>query len=406
MAERRGLSPAVKTFLWMGAFSVVTLLLGGLREFVIARDLRASGAADLFFRGLAIVGACRNFGTALFRARWVPIGPGVSAATLLRRELIPMVFVGVAALGGLVVFVGDDLSDPTVAVFAIAVVLSIFGAAVRALAERAGLEREGYVLEWALPLGTIAGALLIGRGAFGPTVGITCGLAVGVAVLAPTLFLGSKRTASQSTGKDAPGLTRWLLVDTLAYVNLGLLDAGLSPHIFDEGGFALLTYGYLFVNAALAVPTAAATVVALRISAGGDASAHRKLRKWALLSGLVVAVGVAGTWALLGWHPIASTIDQAAGWKLTEGVRPVVLLAIPFASLRLANTVGRQFQVANDPRRLLPWDFAGLAGRTVLLVVGAQTIGILASPIAVALAELVQLGAWIRVPGGKPRAPD
>ena len=41
-----------QTLLWMAGLSLVTLCLGVLREFWIARELRASGEADLFFRGL------------------------------------------------------------------------------------------------------------------------------------------------------------------------------------------------------------------------------------------------------------------------------------------------------------------------------------------------------------------
>ncbi|MEM6989220.1 MAG: hypothetical protein AAF721_01945 [Myxococcota bacterium] len=406
MAERRAarsrfrLTPGARTFLWMGAFSVVTLALGVLREFVIARDLQASGAADLFFRGLVVVGACRNFGTALFRARWVPVGPGIAATELLRREWKTCVAVGVIAISALYAFAGSDWREPTILVFAVAVVLAILGAAVRALGERGGFERRAFVLEWALPIGTIIGAISIGRGALGPAVGITGGLAVGLLILAPAVLLGPASTASQSKGVDAGDRTKWLLVDTLAYVNLGLLDAALSQHIFDEGGYALLNYGWLFVNAALAVPTAAATVVALRLSSEGGAEAHRKLRAWALVAGGIVGVAVAAVWWLMGWELVASRVDAAAGWAMTEKIRPVILYAVPFAALRLANTVGRQFQVVADPKRLLPWDFAGLAGRAAVLVIGVRYVGIVASPLGVAFAELVQIGAWFRAPKG------
>lgn len=396
--DRAGLSSGARTFLWMGAFSVVTLVLGALREFVIARDLQASGAADLFFRGLVVVGACRNFGTALFRARWVPVGPGVSAAELMRRELRTLGVIAVVAIAALFAFAGRDWGDPAVLVFAVGVVLAIAGAAVRALAERAGFERRAFVLEWALPIGTIIGAIAIGRGALGPAVGITGGLAVGVGLLAPSVLWGSASTASEGKGEDASGRTKWLLIDTLAYVNLGLLDAALSQHIFDEGGYALLNYGWLFVNAALAVPSAAATVVALRLSSEGGAAAHRKLRAWAAIAGLVVGGGVALVWALLAWDPIAIRVDRAAGWAMSEAIRPVILYAVPFAALRLANTVGRQYQVANDPKSLLPYDFTGLAARAAVLLIGVHYIGILASPLAVAVAELVQLAAWLRPP--------
>jgi hypothetical protein len=382
---------ARSTFLWMGALSVITLVLGVLREFVIARGLRASGSADVFFRGLVIVGACRNFGLALFRARWIPLGMGPAASALLRQELRAAGFITAAALVGLVVVLGAEPWSGALAwVFVAAVGLAVLGSAVRALAERA--ERLGFVLEWALPLGTIAGALVLGRGALGPAFGMTLGLLVGLLALVPSVFLQQAASGGSAATHD-PARTRWLLLDTLLYVNLGLLDTLLSPYIFDEGGFALLNYGYLFVNAALAVPTAAATVVALRLAAD-PARARRILRRWAPLSGLLVGATVLVVWALLSWDPIEGRIDAAAGWSITGAIRPLVLASVPFAALRLANTVGRQVRVAEDPRGLWPWNVGGLVLRTAVLVVGAAWYGILASPVALVVGELVQLGAW------------
>jgi len=384
---------ARSTFLWMGALSVLTLVLGVLREFVIARGLRASGSADVFFRGLVIVGACRNFGLALFRARWIPLGMGPSASALLRHELRAAGWITAAALVGLVVVLGlDPWGSALPWVFVVAVVLAVLGSAVRALAERAGHERLGFVLEWALPLGTIAGALTLGEGALGPALGMTLGLLVGLLALVPPVFLQRAASGGRSAIHD-PARTRWLLLDTLVYVNLGLLEAIVSPHVFDEGGFALLNYGYLFVNAALAVPTAAATVVALRLAAD-PSRAQRILRRWAPLAGLLVGAAVLVVWLLLSWGPVEGRIDAAAGWRITEAIRPLVLASVPFAALRLANTVGRQARVAEDPRGLWPWNLAGLVLRTVVLVVGAAWYGILASPVALVVGELVQLGAW------------
>lgn len=392
------------TFLWMGALSVVTLLLGVLREFVIARGLRASGSADLFFRGLVIVGACRNFGLALFRARWIPLGLGPRALDLVRHELRVTALMAAAGVVGLVVVLGPHAwGDPLAWVFAAAVVLAVLGSAVRALAERTGYERRGFVLEWALPLGTIAGALWVGRGALGPALGVTAGLLAGLLALVPVVFLQQATRDRTAVAAADPGRTRWLLLDTLLYVNLGLLDASLSPHIFDEGGFALLNYGYLFVNAALAVPTAAATVVALRLAAHPE-RARRTLRRWAPLAGLVVGGAVLLVWALLQWAPVAARVDAAAGWALADAIAPLVLASVPFAALRLANTVGRQVRVAEDPKGLVPWDAVGLLLRTVVLVVGAAWYGILASPVALVVGELLQLGAWWRFVGGRAPA--
>lgn len=384
---------ARSTFLWMGSLSVITLVLGVLREFVIARGLRASGSADDFFRGLVIVGACRNFGLALFRARWIPLGLGPAASMLLRHELRAAAWITAAALVGLVAVLGTAPWGGALPwVFVAAVVLAVLGSAVRALAERAGHERLGFVLEWALPLGTIAGALLVGRGALGPALGMTLGLLVGLVALVPPVFLQQAASGGSKAVHD-PARTRWLLLDTLLYVNLGLLDTLLSPYVFDEGGFALLNYGYLFVNAALAVPTAAATVVALRLAAD-PARAQRILRRWAPLAGLLVGAAVLVVWALLSWDPIEQRIDAAAGWSITAAIRPLVLASVPFAALRLANTVGRQARVAEDPRGLWTWNVSGLLLRTAVLVIGAAWYGIVASPVALVVGELVQLGAW------------
>lgn len=389
--RRRG---ARSTMMWMGMLSVVTLVLGVLREFVIARGLRATDSADLFFRGLVIVGACRNFGLSLFRARWIPLGLGPTAQSLVAKERrVTALIMAVALVGLFVVMGGEAWSGPVAWVFCGAVILAVLGSAVRALAERVGYERRGFVLEWALPLGTIAGALVIGRGALGPTVGITVGLAVGLLALMPAVFF--QRVASGApSGSYEPSRTRWLLLDTLFYINLGLLDAVLSPYIFDAGDFALLNYAYLFVNAALAVPTAAATVVALRLAAD-PARARTILRRWAPLAGVVVGGGVLLVWVLLGWEPVAANIDAAATWNMADSIRPIVLIAAPFAALRLANTVGRQARVAADPRGLLPWDLAGTIVRMAVLVFGSFWFGALASPMALVAGELLQLGAWV-----------
>lgn len=385
---------ARSTFVWMGALSVVTLLLGVLRELAIARGLRASGSADAFFRGLVIVGACRNFGLALFRARWIPLGMGAAAGTLLRHELRTAGLITAAALVGLVVVLGPAPWGGALPwVFVVAVVLAVLGSAVRALAERAGHERAGFVLEWALPIGTIAGALGLGHGALGPALGMTLGLAVGLVALVPSVFLQEAAAGRDGAGTHDGARTRWLLLDTLLYVNLGLLEAIVSPHVFDEGGFALLNYGYLFVNAALAVPTAAATVVALRLAAD-PARAQRILRRWAPLAGVLVGLAVLVVWLLLGWGPIEARVDAAAGWGITGAIRPLVLASVPFAALRLANTVGRQARVAEDPRGLWPWSAGALALRTAVLVVGASWYGVLASPVALVVGEIIQLGAW------------
>ena len=401
------MSKTRKALLWMAGLSLVSLCLGVLREFWIARELRASGDADLFFRGLVVVGAARGFGMALFRARWIPVPAQVPARQLLRAEASTCVVITVIALIALALIAGADaLADPTLWVFAAAVTLSTIGSAVRALAERAGQERRGFVLEWALPLGAIAGALIRPHGALGPATGILVGLIVGFVGLLPVVLshrskgTGTEGQAAQVEVVDR-GRTRVLLFDALVYTNLGLLEAGLS-HVFATGGFALLNYAYLFVNAALMVPSAAATVVGLRASAGGDPSAHAALRRWAVIGGLVCAGLVVAVGLLLGWAPIATRVDAAVGWSLASGIGVVVLWSAPFAGLRLANTIGRQFVIATEPRRVVVWDLVGLTGRALLLIFAMQWLGLLASPIGLAFAEAVQLLAWWRRPQSRP----
>ncbi|MCY1057091.1 hypothetical protein [Nannocystis sp. SCPEA4] len=384
-------------FAWMAGLSVVTLLLGATREFLIARELRASGAADLFFRGLVAVSAARVVGLSLYRSRWIPAPREVLGTELLRQERWVSLAMAGAGIAALLAIVGPRAwIDPTVWVFAVSVTLAVHGSAMRALAERAGRERRGFALEWGIPLGTIAGATLLPGGALGPALGLMVGLAVGVAGVWPAARCpGGHDTKNMPLGTR--GRTVALLLDALVYANLGLLDAALS-HLFPVGGFARLNYAYLFVNAAIMVPSAAATVVALRASAGDPARAHAGLRRWAVLGGLVGAGAVAAVGLLFAWPPAAATVDRAIGWNVSEQTGVLILWSAPFAGLRLANTIGRQAQVAADPRALVPWDLAGIAGRALILGFGAATIGLIASPIGLAFAELVQLGAWWRAP--------
>jgi len=395
------LSKTRTALLWMAGLSLVSLCLGVLREFWIARELRASGDADLFFRGLVVVGAARGFGMALFRGRWIPVPAQVPPRALLRAEARTVAAVTAVSLVALGLIAGlEARADPTLWVFAAAVALATPGSAVRALAERAGHERRGFMLEWALPLGAIAGALALPHGALGPALGILAGLIVG---LGGQLAVVLRDPSAGPARADAPaqveavdrGRTRVLLFDALVYTNLGLLEAGLS-HVFATGGFALLNYAYLFVNAALMVPSAAATVVGLRASAGGDPAAHAALRRWAVIGGLVCAGLVIAVGLLLGWAPVATRVDAAVGWPLAAGIGAVVLWSAPFAGLRLANTIGRQFVIATEPRRVVVWDIVGLVGRALLLVFAIDQLGLLASPLGLAFAEAVQLLAWWR----------
>lgn len=402
MSEARQQAPRghASAFVWMAGLSVVTLLLGATREFLIARELRASGAADLFFRGLVAVSAARMVGLSLYRSRWFPAPREVFGTALLRQERwvsLAMAAVGVAAL---LAIVGPGAwADPTVWVFALGVGLAVHGSALRALAERAGRERRGFALEWGIPLGTIAGATLLPGGALGPSLGLVAGLAVGVIGVWPAARCPGGH-ATKDMPKETLRRTTALLVDALVYANLGLLDAALS-HLFAVGGFARLNYAYLFVNAAIMVPSAAATVVALRASAGDPARAHAALRRWAVLGGVAGAGAVAAVGLLFAWAPAAAVIDRAIGWDVAAQTGVLILWSAPFAGLRLANTIGRQSQVAADPRGLLAWDLGGIAGRALILGFGAGLVGLIASPIGLAFAEVVQLGAWWRGPRRK-----
>lgn len=390
-------SRARRTFLWMAGLSLVTLVLGVLREFAIARELRASGAADLFFRGLVVIGTARSFGMALFRARWIPVDPAIPARRLMQAERGTLMIMSLVGLVVLAVLVGPAaLLGPTGWVLAGAVVLAVYGSAVRALAERAGHERRGFVLEWALPLGAIAGALLLPGTTLGPTAGIFAGLLLGLLWLLPLL---APRTGpeGQVVQPEDSRRTRVLLLDALIYGNLALLDTAFSP-LYAEGQFALLNYGYLFVNAAMMAPTAAATVVSLRLATGGDAAMHAVLRRWSVIGGLATAAIVMGVGLCLTWGPVAARVDARVGWALAVPAGTFVLWSVPYAGLRMANTIGRQFVVATEPERVLRWDVVGQVGRALVLAALAMTWGIVASPLALVFAELVQVAAWWRGP--------
>jgi hypothetical protein len=378
----------------MAGLSAISLLLAGARELVIARELQASGGADLFFRGVIVVGAARGFELSLLRARWIPLPPGPRTTTLL-REALPSggVVVGVALLAlALMIPPGQWLSFESL-VFAACIAVAVLGASVRALAERHGREKLGFVLEWMPIVGTIAGALALPGRALGPIIGLTIGLVVGTALLLPTLLRPSTVAPASEVERAPEGLA--LYIDTLVYVNLGLVDSFVTAFVLAPGEFALLNYGYLVVNAVLAVPTAGATILALRLGGRAMPRDIAALRRWALLGGLVLGCGVAAVSFAITLPVFAGPIDGIAGWPLCASIDELILMSAPFAALRFANTVGRQVRVAKDPQGLIAWDLGGLVLRVAMLGLGAMVFGPIASPLGLALAELVQLGTWI-----------
>jgi hypothetical protein len=47
---------------------------------------------------------------------------------------------------------------------------------------------------------------------------------------------------------------------------------------------------------------------------------------------------------------------------------------------------------------VIAWDLVGLVGRALILGLGAAAVGLAASPLGLAFAEAVQVGAWWRSP--------
>ncbi|MBX7082311.1 MAG: hypothetical protein K1X88_24095 [Nannocystaceae bacterium] len=393
------MSGARQTFAWMAVLSAATLLLGMVRELVIARQMQASEAADLFFRGVVVVNATRSFTLALLRARWIPLPKGPSGAALWRTGLASCGLVAAIATASLAIVIprGAWLS-PESLVFALCVVVAAYGGAVRALSERHGHERLGVIVDWLPPLGTIVGTLVVahsgGALALGAIGGLSSGLLLAALVLVPSAFAVGERDASVPAPARAPGFALYL--DTLVYVNLGLVDSLMSLYVLGDGDFALLSYGYFFVNAILAVPTAGATILALRAGSVAGVAQAAALRRWSTLGAVIAGVGVAVMAAALAWPPLGALVDRAVGWPVADRIDAIVLASAPFAALRLANTIGRQRRVAQDPDGLVVWDLAGLVLRTAALGLGALAFGPVASPLALALAEAVQLGAWWR----------
>lgn len=392
------MSAARATFLWMAVLSAGTLLLGMLRELVIAQHLQASATADLFFRGVVVVGAARNFTLALLRSRWIPLPPGPSATALLRTGMGACTVVALASIATLGVVIPVAMWwTPEGLTFVACVTVAAYGAAVRALAERHGHEKRGVVLDWIPLFGTIGGTLWAAASGGALAMGAAGGLTTGMVIATALLWTAATRTGDTDDGPVVPAKPSLALyVDTLIYVNLGLVDSLLSIYVLGDGEFALLSYAYMFVNAILAVPTAGATILALRVGGRGGATDAGRLKRWAVIAGAVAGLGVAAMAGVLAWAPVAAIIDGAVGWSVAEHIDGLVLASAPFAALRLANTVGRQIRIAKDPNGVVVWDVSGLVVRVAMLGIGAAWLGPLASPIALALAEAIQLGAWWR----------
>ncbi|MEZ4379873.1 MAG: hypothetical protein R3A79_00895 [Nannocystaceae bacterium] len=415
MARRSNLA----TLRDMGALSLVTLLLGAGRELLIARDLQASGDADIFFRGLVAVATVRACALAVYRARWIPADAALPTRALLAAGARSASLLGVVGILALAPLIGPrDLlraaAEPSqalaLAALAIAAFIAAWAGHLRALAERRGRELRGFGVDWGLALGTIAGTLLLdGHGALGPSVGLLAGLAVGAAMLWParprvraTATADAEPVPHDIPVAAPPGDRRplWLLLDALLYGNLGVVDS-LFSHLLIAGSLAVLSYAGLFVNSALMLLTGAVTVVALRVAAASGAAAGPSMRRWSLLGGAAVTLGLLVIGLALGWAPVVELFARLLGWDLAGSVRPVVLWSLPYAFLRLANTIGRQRRLVHgELRGVVAWDLAGIAARSLLLALTIAELGLVAFPIAAAAAEALQLGVWWR--GARP----
>ncbi|MEZ4451941.1 MAG: hypothetical protein R3B09_20935 [Nannocystaceae bacterium] len=435
------MTSSARTLRTMGLLSLVTLALGAARELLIARDLRASADADLFFRGLVAVATIRACALAVYRARWIPAASSTSTATLLRAGARSATWIGACGVLSLIPLVGPRpllaaLAAPesaaAIAALAIAAFLAAWSSHLRALAERRGREIRGFGVDWGLALGTIAGIVALpGSAALGPSLGLLGGMVVGTAMVLPrgdadyddssTDYEHSStgagepapRVPAAERGAPDPAIERarttddrrpiGLLLDALLYGNLGVVDS-LFTHLLAVGSLAVLSYAGLFVNSALMLLTGAVTVVALRLAA--DPERGPPMGRWAAFGGLTVALGLGVIAALLGWAPIAGWIERVLGWDLARSVQPIVLWSLPYAFLRLANTIGRQRRLVHgDLRAVVAWDAAGLAARSLLLALAIPGLGLLAFPLAAALAEVLQLAAWVRTraPSGPQR---
>lgn len=119
------------------------------------------------------------------------------------------------------------------------------------------------------------------------------------------------------------------------------------------------------------------------------------MRRWSLLGGAAVTLGLLVIGLLLGWAPVVELFEQLLGWDLASSVRPVVLWSLPYAFLRLANTIGRQRRLVHgELRGVVAWDVAGIAARSLILALVIGELGLVAFPLAAAAAELLQLGVW------------
>ncbi len=382
----------------MTLLSAGSLLLAVVRELAIARELRATGAADLFLREVAVIGAVRWFTIVLFRARWLPMDNAHTSRELLRKDYKWLGLVSISAVTITTVIVGPRAwNDPSYWLSCITVGLLPYGGALRVMNERAGRDLLGFVPDWLAPLGAIGTTLAFGHtwGAVAPAAGLLLGLLGGTVLLGLGLLV-QPREAIAGRGYSSPPSMILLMLDTFVYWNLSLVDAGFS-HLYAEGEYARLNYAYLFVNALLAVPLAASTLLPMRLGASPSPTQRMAVLTWSVGSGALVGAGVATLAWLLGGTFVGTFVDRMAGWQLSERTVDLVLVMLPFAALRQCNTVARQLRLTTDPAGLLRWDFVGLGLRVLVLAWVIPIWGIVASPLGLAVAELFQIPAWWRV---------
>lgn len=380
-------------FLVMASWSAATLTAGIGRELLLARTLRMSDEADAFFRGWVVLSTIRALTLTVLRVRWLAHDrPPENPWSDTSRGLLLAAVVGWL---GMAIALGQASATWLGASWALGVAIAVGSSVPRVLAEASGREGVAFATDVLTPLGTITGVLCWGPSAQSALSGALLGLSVGGA-------LAAVAARSPSHGAEVPrtpqhSKSTHVVVDTLLYANVGWWDALLSARIYAPGAFAQLNYGFMFVNAVLVVPSAALQVLALR-----DIERSASSRRWtALGAGISAAAATALVAGFLGssWCPVS--LDRWMGWPMGQSSEGIVWAAVPFAGLKLANTVGRAHRLVKAPRSLWLADGVGWLLRTGLLLALAPLWGALASAWALAAAESVQLVAWWNDPAAR-----
>jgi len=264
-----------------------------------------------------------------------------------------------------------------------------------------------------LIIGILAAQWLPGLGIYGPTLGVLGGALLQMLILLPGLRGGATQVhlAWNLTDRRLREVIRLLLPNGLAVgVNYAgfIIDTAFATKATEPAGLAALYNAFLLVGLPIALlGQAVGQATFPRLTAHAESEAWQPMRRTLLQAlGAVIALAIPALIALLtlGRPTIRILFERgkfdAAAGNLTYQVLVIYALALP--AYVAAEVITRGLIALRDTRTPLCTNSAQMVARVLLILFLLGRVGVLAIPLAFAIAatlETITLGSilWVKL---------